>query len=169
MNDARLLKNTIFMASVKGCKNLVAEFFKFQRKPEVSELLGGCELLLNTGDKIKVNLGMLCMHISNIRKVDFVVDTEPMLLVLFQKMAQKKISKDLLSLVSRQFFKEIKQKYRTITNLSTLIIYVLKLFESQGDLMLSSNHCYAPTDDQMVGNIHSMAQHATSDTDLQIN
>lgn len=41
------------------------------------------------------------MHVANMRKVDMVVDTEPMFLVLLHKMSQRKISKDLLSLVSR--------------------------------------------------------------------
>lgn len=107
------------------------------------EHLGGCEVLLNTADKIKANLGMLSMHLGNLKKVESEVDTEPIFLVFFHKMSQKKISKDLLSLVSRQFFKEIKQKYRTIANFSTLIIYVIKFFETQGDIMISSLHCYS--------------------------
>lgn len=77
-------------------------------------------------------------------------------------MSQKKISKDLLSLVSRQFFKEIKQKYRTIVNFSTLVIYVIKFFETQGDIMISSLHCYSH------GGASSLST-AMVDTDLQIN
>ena len=53
MMDNRLLKNTLFMASSKGCKVLVAEYFKFQRKHEAE--VRDVEIELNTSGKITQN------------------------------------------------------------------------------------------------------------------
>ena len=165
MSDGRLLKNFLFMpAASRGTRKIVTDFFKFQQKEDVYFHLDGCDLLLNTSDKIKANLGMFCMHISNLKKLDQVIDIEPMLLVLLHKMSNKKISKDILSIVGRQFFKDLKQKYRLLPNYSTLVIHVIKVFESQGDIMLSSLHAYSPT------NLNSSAHIAHSaDTDMLIN
>ena len=58
------------MAAPKGTKNLVAEFFKFQQKDEAKMHLDGYEMLLNTADKIKINLAIFCLHLSNMKKVD---------------------------------------------------------------------------------------------------
>lgn len=46
-----------------------------------------------------------------------------------------------------------------------MIIYVLKIFETQGDIMISSHHCYSALDP----NSSMTMAHAGLDTDLQIN
>jgi len=53
-------------------------------------------------------------------------------------MAHSKQSKDTLSRVARQFFKELKANYRLLSNLSKIVVYCMKLFEGQGQLMMSS-------------------------------
>lgn len=87
MNDNRLLKDLLFMPSPKGSKNLVAEYFKFHSKSEQQIYLQDNEFLLNTADKIKENLGIISMHIENLKLVDAELDIEPMLIVFFHKMS----------------------------------------------------------------------------------
>ena len=78
-------------------------------------------------------------------------------------MSTKKISKDVLSFVSRQFFKDVKAKYRLISNLSQIILFALKFFEGQSTLMLSSLHAFSPPD---FTSYTSLVAQAASDTDL---
>lgn len=142
MMDNRLLKNILFMASSKGCKVLVAEYFKFQKKHQAE--VQDVEIELNTSGKITHNLNLLSMHVRNIWLADQSIDIEPVLLVYFQRMATSKQSKDTLSKISKQFWKDLKHEYRELTcNLSQILCSILRLFQGQGLLMMSSQ-AFAP-------------------------
>ena len=57
-------------------------------------------------------------------------------------MAVKKQAKDALSKVSKQFWKDLKHNYRSISNFDLILKYILRLFEGQAVLMSSSQACY---------------------------
>jgi hypothetical protein len=88
----------------------------------------GEELLLNTQEKIVHNLNLISIHVSNLHSIDKSIDIEPVLLVFFQHLSNKKKSKDVLSKVSKQFFKDLKLKYRELPNFSQILTSLLKFF-----------------------------------------
>ena len=149
MADSRLIRNVLFMTAKKGSKNLVAEFFKFQ-KDKLSSI-SDSTLQLNTSEKLIHNINLISIHVENLYKIDkHSLDIEPILLVFFQQLSNTKKSKDALSKVSKQFFKDLKLKYRELENLSWIMCCILKLFEGHGLLMQSSNWVEEITIDKFI-------------------
>ena len=58
-------------------------------------------------------------------------------------MALTKNSKDALSKVSKQFFKDLKLNYRFIEDLGQVLRTIMKIFEAQDILMQSGHSCYS--------------------------
>lgn len=129
------------------------------------------EMELSTSSKLVHNLNLLCLHIENLYEVDEVLDIEPIMLIYFQKMAQSKQSKDVLSKVSRQFFKDLKLNYRLIPNLSMVMRSVLKLFEGQAQLMMSQQASFSSgrTPRQVAGSTVTSMPALDLGVDQQIN
>ena len=85
--DNRLICNTLFRPAIKGSKNLVAEFFKYQK--DKFNLIRDQPLSLLSSDRIIHNLNLLSIHVESLYKIHKnAVDIEPILLVFFQHSKQ---------------------------------------------------------------------------------
>jgi hypothetical protein len=73
MTDNRLVKNTLFLASCKGGKNMIMEFFKFHQKEKMEELQ------IRNSNKFIHNFNLLATHVTGLLKVDKIIDIEPLL------------------------------------------------------------------------------------------
>jgi hypothetical protein len=121
--DSRLIRNFLFMPNKLGSKSLVMEYFKFQRQREST--ISDSPFSLCTSDKIIHNLNILSSHVENMQAVDRQVDIEPILLVYFQTFSNQKMGKDALSRVSKQFWKDLKMKYKELENLRFILSSIL--------------------------------------------
>jgi len=68
LSDKRLIRDFLFMPSIKGSKMLVAEFFKFQQQnwSHVEK----DQLELNTTEKITNVFNLLATHLTDLHKVN---------------------------------------------------------------------------------------------------
>lgn len=61
-------------------------------------------------------------------KINEKIDIEPLLLVYFSDYQPKSIPKDILSRVSKNFYKEMKMNYRSIENIEDIFATLFRFF-----------------------------------------
>jgi len=130
MHDDRLIRKVIF---IKSGKHLIQEYYKLMKADILIEF--------KTANTISFYLSHMTIHLDNLFKISQQLNIEPILLVYFSDLCGIKISKDALSKVSKNFFKEVKMNYRSIPAIQDIFVPLFKFFEGhQSDTVKSFFH-----------------------------
>ncbi len=110
LTDQRLISDILFL----GCKRqgkaprngkfLMSEFYTYQDKQMHEPLF--------TANQVTNFLAHLSQHVGKLNEVSAVIDIEPLLIAYYSDLSGQTISKDALSKVCKNFFKEFKSDYR---------------------------------------------------------
>jgi len=119
LTDQRLLSDILFLGvkrpgkDARSGKFLMSEFYKFQNQDLLNPLM--------TPNSIVHFLTHLVLHIRKLDEVSKAIDIEPLFIAYYSDLSDFTVSKDALSKVTKNFFKEFKMDYRRYSESNSFV------------------------------------------------